>query len=80
MKRCAYCGAGTSTQDLQGGRCPRCRKKTETPPPGSEEAVLAGCKCAVWDNHHGQGWHGSGNLFVMTEDCPLHSHKEEAKK
>ena len=28
------------------------------PNPGSDEALAAGCECAVLDNAHGKGWMG----------------------
>ena len=40
--------------------------------PGSDEALDAGCLCAVLDNNHGRGYFGIPNQFVISEDCPLH--------
>ncbi len=42
------------------------------PNPGSEEAVKAGCRCPVIDNHYGKG---TPYGFWMSEDCPLHGYK-----
>lgn len=48
-----------------------------TPNPGSHKAVEAGCTCPVVDNSWGSGYHrpadGSPALFVISDDCPLHS-------
>lgn len=44
----------------------------EAPNPGSREAVVAGCWCAVLDNNHGRfPPHPDGHWWV-TEGCPLH--------
>lgn len=45
------------------------------PKPGSPEAVEKGCRCPVMDNHHGMGWDGGGNVFVVNAHCPLHGRK-----
>lgn len=44
----------------------------DTPRPGSLEAVADGCKCAVIDNHHGEGYGGQAGIYMMTAGCPLH--------
>lgn len=36
-----------------------------TPNPGSDEAIAAGCRCPVLDNAHGRGWMGGVNAMVM---------------
>lgn len=50
--------------------------QSKTPNPGSDEAVLNGCTCAVLDNAHGRGSgykDDDGNpTFWITADCPLH--------
>ena len=47
-----------------------------TPPPGSDEAVEAGCTCPVMDNRRGAGVftdrEGAAQYWV-NEDCPLHT-------
>lgn len=45
------------------------------PPPGSPEAIEAGCTCPVLDNGHGRGAFGDGEKYGywMSESCPLHS-------
>jgi hypothetical protein len=45
---------------------------TSTPPPGSKEAQVQGCKCPVIDNHYGKGI-GNG-LYYINERCALHTH------
>lgn len=43
------------------------------PNPGSPDAILAGCTCAVIDNHHGRGFEIQGELvFWFSSDCPVH--------
>jgi len=55
---------------------------TDTPNPGSPEAIEKGCPCPIMDNAHGRGYMGgvkdqNGNLmFVTRTDCPLHGHPE----
>lgn len=41
-------------------------------PPGSPEAVKAGCICPVLDNCGGKGINGAGELYWMRSDCPIH--------
>lgn len=53
-----------------------------TPPPGSDEAVAAGCRCAVEDNGHGKGAYRDANgapLYWISADCPLHGSTLEAR-
>lgn len=45
---------------------------TESLPPGSDEALEAGCKCPVLDNNHGHGQYGIEGRYVIGFDCPLH--------
>ena len=45
---------------------------TDTPPPGSPEAVKLGCKCPTSDNGHGKGFGGIAGLYVCGPNCPLH--------
>ncbi len=42
------------------------------PNPGTYDALMRGCTCAVIDNHRGRGWHGIAGTFVYTCGCPLH--------
>jgi len=44
----------------------------QVPNPGSQEAVKAGCICAVLDNARGKGYYGQPGMFVITGGCPLH--------
>lgn len=47
-------------------------------PPGSPEAVAAGCTCPAGANGRGKGYLGGVKddqgrvLYVMTLECPLH--------
>ncbi len=45
---------------------------SEIPTPGSSEAVVRGCRCAVLDNARGRGYMGQPGIFVVTGNCPLH--------
>lgn len=47
-------------------------------PPGSDEAIAAGCTCAVMDNCHGRGRGMDGPRFgwVVTATCPLHGYEQ----
>ena len=56
---------------------------SDTPNPGSEEALSQGCLCPVLDNGHGKGaWGGAvldddGNpTFWINASCPLHGGKK----
>lgn len=53
---------------------------TDTPKPGSDAALDAGCACAVLDNNHGHwapvlGPDGE-DLWWVTLGCPVHYGKE----
>lgn len=50
---------------------------SDTPNPGSDEAIDAGCTCPVIDNGHGRGWMGMANVFAYNESCPLHGSKDD---
>lgn len=45
------------------------------PNPGSDQALLKGCLCAVMDNCHGQGVPDGkgGRTFWITLGCPVHA-------
>lgn len=49
--------------------------EARVPNPGSAEAILIGCECAVIDNHHGKGFmtnaHGEP-LFWINDGCVIH--------
>lgn len=46
--------------------------------PGSDQALLDGCRCPVLDNAHGAGYLGGMRdkdgqpMFVIVDCCPLH--------
>jgi len=40
-------------------------------PPGSKDALLAGCTCPVIDNHYGHGY--SKGQWIYDIECPVHS-------
>lgn len=47
-------------------------------PPGSPEAIEAGCTCPVLDNHHGAGIPAEhGPLYWYTAGCPVHGGGDE---
>lgn len=49
-------------------------------PPGSKEAVAAGCQCPVMDNGHGRGAYVDQNgdpVFWFNMNCPLHGDVEQ---
>ncbi len=52
------------------------------PNPGSPEAVKAGCKCPISDNHYGQGIPNKNGapLFWYSGDCPIHKIEEEEEE
>lgn len=57
---------------------------TNTPNPGSKEALAIGCMCPALDNSHGKGAFGGmardGNnevLFWISQICPIHGSKEK---
>lgn len=41
-------------------------------PPGSDEALAAGCKCPVLDNARDRGYMGCPGAWVKLATCPLH--------
>jgi len=42
--------------------------------PGSKQALLNGCTCAVMDNHHGEGFPYKGEqCFYISGGCPIHA-------
>lgn len=52
---------------------------SETPAPGSPEALERGCECPVTDNGHGKGIHDGRvvnqdgqPIYVFVAGCPLH--------
>jgi hypothetical protein len=48
----------------------------KVPNPGSVEAVLIGCICAVADNHYGKGFgvnEDGDRLFWINGSCPIHA-------
>lgn len=48
---------------------------TNTPNPGSDEAIDQGCVCPRYDNAKGRGaWGSEGEdaIFWITPSCPLH--------
>lgn len=58
----------------------------ETPRPGSEEAIKAGCNCPVIDNNYGMGipmrnpdTNEIELAYWMTADCVLHGIKDTAQ-
>lgn len=50
--------------------------------PGSDEALVEGCRCSVLDNAHGKGYFGGvvdeqgRPSFVISWICPLHGVEE----
>ena len=48
--------------------------------PGSESAGIKGCTCPVWDNSHGRGYLCQPNVFVIREDCPLHTDRKHGRE
>jgi hypothetical protein len=47
---------------------------TDTPNPGSDEAITQGCTCPVLDNGHGCGRVDANGqpMFWINFKCPLH--------
>ena len=41
-------------------------------PPGSSDAIDAGCTCPVVDNGHGKGRFGDSDQYVYSMDCEYH--------
>lgn len=48
----------------------------DTPNPGSDDAVAAGCTCPVMDNGRGRGYMGVAGLFWYSATCPVHAKRE----
>lgn len=46
--------------------------KSDTPNPGSDEAIEQGCSCPVLDNGHGRGYLGNPDVFCYVLDCEVH--------
>lgn len=44
----------------------------DTPSPGSDAAIAAGCTCPVMDNGRGRGAYGTTGLFWYSSGCPVH--------
>lgn len=51
-------------------------------PPGSDDAIAAGCLCPVIDNAHGKGWmdgvkdENGEIVYILSWVCPLHGVEE----
>jgi len=45
-----------------------------SPLPGSDEAIAAGCSCAIMDNHHGAGaYEVNGRpVYWVSGSCAIH--------
>ncbi len=43
------------------------------PNPGSKEALRQNCRCPILDNEHGKGYQFQMDVFVISENCPLHT-------
>jgi hypothetical protein len=50
---------------------------TDTPTPGSPEAIKRGCTCPVLDNRYGKGVRDDRDEFWITYYCPLHGFDAE---
>lgn len=56
--------------------------KKNSLPPGSDEAIAAGCVCPVLDNAHGKGYMGGAKdengetVYILSWACPLHGVEE----
>jgi hypothetical protein len=46
------------------------------PNPGSDAAILLGCRCPIFDNASGKGYLGLGKRFWINEDCLVHTSKK----
>ena len=55
------------------------RKNQDEFPPGSPEAIKAGCKCPILDNCYGKGAFMEDGVpqFWIIENCPLHTESKE---
>jgi hypothetical protein len=51
------------------------------PPPGSADAIRAGCRCPELDNARGRGRPGpeGERWFVFVTNCPLHGNADWAR-
>ncbi len=53
---------------------------SETPNPGSDAAIDAGCTCPVMDNAYGNGFLWDvAPVFWIAEGCPLHDKRNKRK-
>lgn len=55
-------------------------KQTNTPPPGSVEAIALGCTCPVGDNGHGRGAAQSTadeKYYWIVDTCPIRGRRDE---
>jgi hypothetical protein len=52
---------------------------TDTPNPGSDEAIAEGCSCPVLDNGRGRGSGYGEGMFWINGDCPVHAKPEPAE-
>jgi hypothetical protein len=48
--------------------------------PGSNDAVRQGCLCPIYDNAHGRGYLGTGEMFVISHMCPIHADPADVEK
>jgi len=53
-------------------------KPDPSAPPGSDEAIAAGCICPILDNAHGKGFMGIEGLYCYNGLCPIHGHLVKA--
>lgn len=51
---------------------------TDTPNPGSDEAIERGCHCPIPNNAKGRG-KGEDAVFWVTPSCPLHGVTDKQK-
>lgn len=80
---CPVCGGQRCDPD-GGGPCGCCDGKgyvfVPDPPPGSDAARQAGCRCPVMDNCRGRGYMGLAGVYVYNADCPLHGYAEDCSE
>lgn len=50
------------------------------PNPGSDEALIEGCRCAVMDNNHGKRAPWPPDGWWITEGCPVHASGTTARE
>ena len=52
---------------------------SDTPNPGSPEAVAAGCRCPVLDNRRGRGYAviQGETVWCVMANCPMHGQGDE---